>query len=239
MRRPTSSQPAPSRMNPITARYDHCPIAQPSPGNIAAGVAPGSARAAGSVRGVPVGWASMARRATARSRGRPDVHSPSSRSDASRVKALQASGSSAAGVASRQTTRPSPGAPRTSSRREAMSLNTYGIGSAAGRLGGGSAHQADPRPAPAHCATARRDRLRSVQRLSPVPPGKVRAVPGGPTVRRIPDGEHPGGARSAPRVDQDRTPRRLLNTGFRQPHRRRTDSQRDEHQVRPRARHAQ
>ena len=141
---------------------------------MAAGVAIGSARAAGSVRGVPVGWASMARRAAAMSRGRPDVHIPRSRSDASSVNALHASASAVS-----RPRRLAPDHPALTRRPEDEQPPCSDVAEhVRDRIGSWQAGQRRPPPlAPdtaVHPARDRRcERLRGIERLGPVPPGKV------------------------------------------------------------------
>ncbi len=234
VRRPTSSHPAPRRMKAITARYDHCPMAQRSPTNMAAGVAIGSARAAGSVRGVPVGWASMARRAAAMSRGRPDVHIPRSRSDGSSVNALHAS---AHGVSPLPrlpphhpalTRRPEDDEPAGSDVAEHV-RDRIGRWQAGQRRAPPLAPEAVVNPA----GDRRCERLRGVEGLGPVPPGEVSAVPVGPPLGRVADREHPRDARTAPWVDEDCSARSPLRSRSRQPLGGRQDPQRDEDDIRP------
>ena len=171
---------------------------------MAAGAASGSARARGSVRGVPVGCACIARRATVRSRGRPEVHIPSRRPSGSSVKALQAS-SSGVGDAGRlapdhlahgrcaQHEQP-PGADITEHVRDRVGRRQPGC----------IAPPARPEPGVQPLHDRRGERLRGVEGLRPVPPGQVRAPPGRPALRRVADGEHPGDARTPPRVDEHR-----------------------------------
>ena len=94
------------------------------------------------MRGAPLGSASIARRTTARSRGRPTVHIPSSRSESSTEKAVHESDPGSASDEVRHTTIPDAASPRTSSIFPPRSLKTYGMGSTG--AGSGAAAQRDP-----------------------------------------------------------------------------------------------